>query len=80
MSQSELASLSGVTRAAVSAIEAGAQGVSMETLCRIALALGVGPGELLPTREELEGIEGEANSVDRRPARRIADDYLEEHA
>lgn len=56
-SQSELAASIGVSRAAISALEAGRQGVSLETLCRIALTLGVSPSRLLPDRDELEELE-----------------------
>ena len=54
--QSELAASVGVSRAAISAFEAGRQGISLVTLCRIAVTLGVSPSALLPGSDELRQL------------------------
>ena len=54
--QSELASNVGVSRAAISALEAGHQGVSLAVLCRIALTFEISPSSLLPDIDELREL------------------------
>ncbi len=48
MSQADLAAKLGKTRTALTNIESGNQRVTLEDLYRVALALGVSPGSLLP--------------------------------
>jgi transcriptional regulator with XRE-family HTH domain len=78
LSQSELASEAGVTRAAMSAIEAGSQGTSLVTLCRIARALDVEPGGLLPGKGELESLLRQAGEVPGLAVRETVEEYLKE--
>ncbi len=75
-SQAELATRVGISRAAVSALEAGQQGVSVVTLCRLALALEVEPAMLLPTTNELEGLIKEPH---KQPAERLVEEFLSRH-
>lgn len=77
-SQSALAEKAGLTRAAVSAIEAGQQGTSIVTLCQLALTLEVNPGELLPTLEELQELDRLIRETEQsRPAGQIVDEFLQ---
>lgn len=71
--QSALALRAGITRAAVSAIEAGQQGVSIPTLCQLALALDIEPGSLLPSLDELQEL---FKAETKRPAGDIVDEFL----
>ena len=54
--QSDLAAKVGVSRAAISALEAGRQGISLVTLCRIAVTLGVSPSALMPDSDGVEEL------------------------
>lgn len=75
--QSALAQKAGLTRAAVSAIELGNQGVSVVTLCQLALTLKVEPAELLPTLAELQELDQLAQeSHQERQAHEIVDEFL----
>ena len=56
-SQSGLAQKAGLTRSAISAIELGRQGISVVTLCKLALTLKLEPAELLPSLAELQELE-----------------------
>lgn len=77
LTQSALAQKAGLTRAAVSAIELGQQGVSLVSLCRLALTLKVEPAELLPSLTELQELEQlEQESRLELPAERIVDEFL----
>lgn len=83
LSRSELGRRAGVSRATVSAVEAGQQGVALLTLCRFANALSVEPGSLLPDlsgfRElqklALAGDEPQSEEKQRR-AEDIVDDFF----
>jgi ribosome-binding protein aMBF1 (putative translation factor) len=48
LTQSELAEATGIDRTYISRLERGRYNVSVSTLCRLARALGVSGGELLP--------------------------------
>ena len=82
--QSTLAQRVGLTRAAISAVEAGQQGVSVETLCKLARALELEPGSLLPDLAELRELEAAAHAEildkvpvdDGRSADEIVDEFL----
>lgn len=76
LSQAKLALEAGVTRSAVSAIEAGHQGVAVQTLCLLAIALGVAPGNLLPDYEELLRLKQKPENA---PAESLVEEYLEHH-
>lgn len=76
LSQSKLASQVGITRSAVSAIEAGHQGVSIQTLCQLAAALEVAPGELLPDHEELRALMEQSEPS---PAEALVEEFLESY-
>jgi transcriptional regulator with XRE-family HTH domain len=76
LSQAKLASKVGITRSAVSALEAGHHGVSVVTLCQLAATLEVAPGELLPDDEELSRLTNEPEST---PAEFLVEHYLESH-
>lgn len=77
LTQSALAQKAGLTRAAVSAIELGQQGVSVVTLCQLALTLRVEPAELLPSLAELEELDQLAQaSRQELPAHEIVDEFL----
>lgn len=76
LSQAKLASQVGITRSAVSAIEAGHQGVSLLTLCQLAAALEVAPGDLLPDQGELNKLAERPEST---PAESLVEEYLESH-
>lgn len=79
LSQSELAKQARVTRASISALEGGQQGVSVETLCRLATALGVSPGALLPEKEEIARLlENAHDTLPRRPLEEVVDEFLQE--
>jgi len=71
-----LAARVGVTRASVSALEAGHQGVSVATLCGLALALDVEPAILLPTRAELKML---LTEPEEKPADLLVEEYLSRH-
>lgn len=47
LSQEVLASLAGLDRTYISSCERGLRNVSLETICRLANALGIGPSALL---------------------------------
>lgn len=47
ISQEELADRAGLDRTYISGVERGLRNLSLSTLCRIALALGVDPAELV---------------------------------
>lgn len=83
LSQAKLASKVGITRSAVSALEAGHHGVSILTLCRMAAALEVAPGEFLPDEEELKRLTSEPESAPGEslsaPAESLVEEYLESH-
>lgn len=49
MTQENLATAIGLSRTAITNIEAGKQGTTIEILYRIAKVLGVEPGDLLPS-------------------------------
>ena len=53
LSQARLAAKVELTRAAISALEKGRQGVSVASLCRLAAALEVAPSYLLPDEQEI---------------------------
>lgn len=76
MTQAKLAKLVGVSRAAISALESGQQGVSIPTLCLIAAALELNPGELLPDKAELKHLSA---GPDPRSAKQLVDEYLGRH-
>lgn len=76
LSQAKLASKVGITRSAVSAIEAGHQGVSVQTLCQLAAVLEVDPGKLLPDYEEFNRLIQQPESA---PAESLVEEYLEAH-
>jgi transcriptional regulator with XRE-family HTH domain len=79
LSQSELAKQAGVTRASISALEGGQQGISVETLCRLAAALDVSPAALLPDKEEIASLlESSRDKVPRRPLDEVVEDFLQE--
>ena len=68
-----------MTRAALSALESGAQGTSLATLCRIAYELGVEPADLLPSRGELENLLREGGGKAPTVAKdAIVEEYLKE--
>lgn len=77
LSQTELAERIGLSRAAVSALEGGHQGISVVTLCRLALALDIEPATLLPAKAELEWLRKEPGDM---PAERLVKEYLSRHA
>ena len=78
-SQSELAKQARITRASISALEGGQQGVSVETLCRLAAALDVAPGKLLPKKEEIARLlENAQDKLPRRPLEEVVDEFLQE--
>lgn len=77
MSQAELARNAGVTRASISALEGGQQGISVETLCKLAAVLRVEPGDMLPTRHQVQSILRSGVSAHRLPED-IVEDYLRE--
>ncbi len=54
--QVKLANASGLTKASISAIESGKQGISVATLCRLALAFQIEPTEMLPDLQNLRDI------------------------
>lgn len=56
VSQSKLATAIGAGKTTVIQLEAGTCGVSISMLCRLALALGVEPGVLMPTADDLDSI------------------------
>src|SRR5215213_3506218 len=64
INQSQLARMSGVARNTISRIEFGHRVPSSETLEKIAMALGVEPGELFPKAESLQGFDLEALLVE----------------
>lgn len=83
LSQSALARKAGLSRAAVSAIEAGLQGVTLGTLCRLALILQIEPAFLLPSLSELGdlALAGKAGTPtivpdNTRSADEIVDEFL----
>lgn len=76
MTQAKLARLVGVSRAAISALESGQQGISLPTLCLIAAALEISPGELLPGKAELRHL---GAGPDPRPAKQLVDEYLDRY-
>jgi len=76
LSQAKLAAKVGITRSAVSALEAGHHGASILTLCQLAAALEVAPGELLPDEQELNRLTSEPESA---PAESLVEEYLESH-
>jgi transcriptional regulator with XRE-family HTH domain len=79
LSQSELAKQAGVTRASISALEGGQQGISVETLCRLAASLDVSPAALLPDKEEISGLlESPRYKLPIRPLDEVVDDFLQE--
>jgi transcriptional regulator with XRE-family HTH domain len=79
LSQSDLAKQARVTRASISALEGGQQGISVETLCRLATALKVSPGALLPGHEEIAGLLAHArDTLPKRPVDEVVDDFLHE--
>lgn len=73
--QSELARRVGISRAAVSALEAGNHGAAIETLCRFAEALDVEPGQLLPSLDEIRQLLSESGA---RSPEAIVDEFLGE--
>jgi transcriptional regulator with XRE-family HTH domain len=77
LTQSALAHNAKITRAAVSAIELGHQGVSLVTLCHLALTLKVEPAELLPSLAELQELEKlEQETHQELQAHEIVDQFL----
>jgi transcriptional regulator with XRE-family HTH domain len=77
LTQSALAQKAKLTRAAVSAIELGHQGVSLVTLCQLALTLRVEPTELLPSLAELQDLEKlEQETRQELQAHEIVDEFL----
>jgi transcriptional regulator with XRE-family HTH domain len=79
LSQSELAKQARVTRASISALEGGQQGISVETLCRLAAVLHVSPGALLPDQEEIARLlTGSGDKLPMRPLDEVVDDFLQE--
>lgn len=78
-SQTELAKKIGSTRAFVSALECGSQGVSLEKLCRIADALEINPGQLLPTRNEVNAwLDAARDKESQKPDEEILREFVEE--
>jgi transcriptional regulator with XRE-family HTH domain len=76
-SQSALAEKAGLTRSAISAIELGRQGISVVTLCKLALTLKLEPAELLPSLAELQELEKlEQEGRPGVPASEIVDEFL----
>lgn len=51
LTQAEVAAASGITRAALSTIEAGKRDLGVSRLAGLAAALGIRPGELFPVEE-----------------------------
>jgi len=76
--QSDLATMIGVSRAAISALESGVQGISVSTLCKIAHALNVDPGVLLPDRSEIDEILRASNHLKPNSAVDAVDQFLKE--
>lgn len=54
MSQEQLARAAGLSRTSVVNIEKGRQGVSLESLYKLAAALGRQPGDLLPSAPSMD--------------------------
>lgn len=54
MSQEQLAQSAGLSRTSVVNIEKGRQGVSLESLYKLAAALGCQPGDLLPSAPSMD--------------------------
>ncbi len=77
--QSALAQEVGLTRASVSALEAGQQGPSLSTLCELALVLQVEPATLLPSLEDIRVLKHSAvleRLGEKRSAAEIVDEFL----
>lgn len=63
MTQSALATAVGsLTEGAVSSVETGRHSLTMENLCRVALALDLDPAALLPTRDEILSLGPDARA------------------
>jgi transcriptional regulator with XRE-family HTH domain len=54
MSQDQLAQAAGLSRTSVVNIEKGRQGVSLDSLYKLASALGCQPGDLLPSAPSMD--------------------------
>ena len=79
LTQSALAAKADLTRAAISSLEKGRGGISVVALCRIASALEISPGRLLPDLEEFRRLQSAVGSApEARPAKEIAENYLAE--
>lgn len=59
LTQERMSGLAGIARSHLVALENGEKTVKLDTLWRIADALGVKPSELIRKTEQVEGQEGE---------------------
>jgi transcriptional regulator with XRE-family HTH domain len=65
ISQAALARAAGAGKATVIQLEAGTCGVSIYMLCKLALAMGVEPGSLMPSAEDLADAIGPVAVIDK---------------
>lgn len=58
LNQTDLGDLAGLTRTSMTNLEAGRQNIGLVVLLRLANGLGVNPGDLLPTQDEIREVTG----------------------
>ncbi len=65
LKQDDLARAISFTRASITNIERGKQRVLLHTVCEIAVALAMEPSSLLPTLDDLVGLQGDLFAAQR---------------